>query len=579
MIKLLRFMKPYRMILALVLVLAFAKSMATLYLPTLMADIVDKGIAQNDIGYIWRTGGLMLLVTIGGVICAIIGSFYAARVATGFGKIIRAQIFNRVAKFSLHEFDKMSTASLITRTTNDTTQVQQVWIVILGFMITAPMMMIGGIILAVAKDATLSWILVVVIPILVAAIVIIMRKAIPLFRVMQVKLDKLNLILDEGLSGVRVIRAFDHMRYEERRFDEANLDLTNVAIRVNRIVAWLMPIMMLVLNVSSVAILWFGAIRINNNQMQVGALFAFLQYAMLILFGLLMVSMLFIMLPRAAASADRINEVLAMEPEIEDAEQVKRADEMKGYIEFQDVTFSYPGAEEPALNNISFSARPGEVTAIIGGTGAGKSTLVSLIPRFYDIDSGHILVDGVDVREMAQKDLRAKIGFVPQKAVLFSGTIAENIRYGKEDASDEEVQHAAEVAQATEFISEMKDGYDSVLAQGGTNVSGGQKQRLSIARALVRKPEIYVFDDTFSALDFKTDARLRSALKRETLDSTVLIVAQRVSTVMDADQIIVLDEGRIAGIGTHRALMQSSEVYREIVTSQLSMEEIAEEIA
>src|SRR6266566_941930 len=579
MIKLLRFMKPYRMILVLVLVLAFAQSMANLYLPTLMADIVDKGIAQNDIGYIWRTGGLMLLVTIGGVICAIIGSFYAARVATGFGKIIRAQIFNRVAKFSLHEFDKMSTASLITRTTNDTTQVQQVWIVILGFMITAPMMMIGGIILAIAQDATLSWILVVVIPILVAAIVIIMRKAIPLFRVMQVKLDKLNLILDEGLSGVRVIRAFDRMRYEERRFDEANLDLTDVAIRVNRITAWLMPIMMLVLNISSVAILWFGAMRINNNQMQVGALIAFLQYAMQILFGLLMVSMLFIMLPRAAASADRINEVLVMEPEIEDAEQVKQADEIKGYVEFQDVTFSYPGAEEPALNNISFSARPGEVTAIIGGTGAGKSTLVSLIPRFYDIDSGHILVDGVDVREMAQKDLRAKIGFVPQKAVLFSGTIAENIRYGKEDASDEEVHYAAEVAQATEFISEMKDGYDSAIAQGGTNVSGGQKQRLSIARALVRNPEIYVFDDTFSALDFKTDAQLRAALKRETLDSTVLIVAQRVSTVMDADQIIVLDEGRIAGIGTHRALMRSSEVYREIVTSQLSMEEIAEEIA
>ena len=579
MIKLLRFMKPYRMIVVLVLVLAFAQSMANLYLPTLMADIVDKGIVTGDTGYIWRTGGLMLLVTIGGVICAIIGSFFAARVATGFGKIIRAQIFNRVAKFSLHEFDTVSTASLITRTTNDTTQVQQVWIIILGIMITAPMMMIGGIILAVAQDATLSWILVVVIRVLVAAIVVLMRKAIPLFRVMQTKLDKLNLILDEGLTGVRVIRAFDRMKYEERRFDEANLDLTNVAIRVNRIIASLMPIMMLVLNVSSVAILWFGAIRINNGQMQVGALIAFLQYAMQILFGLLMVSMMFIMLPRAAASADRINEVLAMEPEIEDAEQVKRADEMKGYVEFQDVTFSYPGAEEPALNNISFSAEPGEVTAIIGGTGAGKSTLVSLIPRFYDIDSGHLLVDGVDIREMAQQDLRAKIGFMPQKAVLFSGTIAENIRYGKEDASDEEVEHAAEVAQATEFISEMKDGYDSVIAQGGTNVSGGQKQRLSIARALVREPEIYVFDDSFSALDFKTEARLRGALKRETLDATVLIVAQRVSTVMDADQIVVLDEGRVAGIGTHRALMRSCEVYREIVTSQLSMEEIAEEIA
>jgi ATP-binding cassette subfamily B multidrug efflux pump len=396
---------------------------------------------------------------------------------------------------------------------------------------------------------------------------------------MQKKLDKLNLILDEGLTGVRVVRAFDRQKYEEQRFDEANLDLTNVAIRVNRLVASLMPIMMLVLNVSSIAILWFGAIRINNGQMQVGALIAFLQYAMLILFALLMISMMFIMLPRAAASADRINEVLEIEPEIKDADQVKRADKQKGYVEFQNVTFSYPGAEEPALSHISFSAAPGEVTAIIGGTGSGKSTLVSLIPRFYDIDSGHLLVDGVDVREMAQEHLRSKIGFVPQKAVLFSGTVAENIRYGKEDATDEEVRHAADVAQATEFISEMKDGFDSIIAQGGTNVSGGQKQRLSIARALVRKPEIYVFDDTFSALDFKTDARLRAALKKETLDATVLIVAQRVNTVMDADQIIVLEEGRIAGIGTHRELMRSNEVYLEIVSSQLSLEEIAEEIA
>ncbi len=336
---------------------------------------------------------------------------------------------------------------------------------------------------------------------------------------------------------------------------------------------------MLCLNVSSVAILWFGAIRINNGQMQVGALIAFLQYAMQILFALLMVSMMFIMLPRAAASADRINEVLDMEPEINDPEQVKLADEQRGYVEFQDVTFSYPGAEEPALSNISFSARPGEVTAIIGGTGAGKSTLVSLIPRFYDIDSGRILVDGVDVREMSQENLRAKIGFVPQKTVLFSGTIAENIRYGKEDASDEEIRHAAEVAQASEFIQAMPDGFDSVIAQGGTNVSGGQKQRLSIARALVRRPEIYIFDDSFSALDFKTDARLRAALKKETRESTVFIVSQRVSTVMDADQIIVLEDGRVAGIGTHRELMKTCEVYRDIVSSQLSVEEIAEEIA
>ncbi len=582
MIKLLRFMKPYRPVLVLVVVLAFLQAMANLYLPTLFANIVDNGIIKGDTGYIWRTGGIMLLITLAGTIAAVVGIFFSSQVATGFGKIIRARLFTHVSQFSLHEFDSVSTSSLITRTTNDTTQVQQVMILALNMMITAPFTLIAGIILALNQDVGLTWILVVVIPILVGTIVLLMSQAIPLFRIMQKKLDKLNLILDEGLTGVRVVRAFDRQKYEEHRFDEANLDLTNVAIKVNRLVASLMPIMMLCLNFSSVAILWFGAIRINNGQMQVGALIAFLQYAMLILFALLMISMMFIMLPRAAASADRINEVLAIEPEIKDTDHVKRADKQKGYVEFQNVTFSYPGAEEPAISHISFSAVPGEVTAIIGGTGSGKSTLVSLIPRFYDIDDGtggHLLADGVDVREMSQEHLRSKIGFVPQKAVLFSGTVAENIRYGKEDATDEEVRHAADVAQATEFISEMQDGFNSVIAQGGTNVSGGQKQRLSIARALVRKPEIYVFDDSFSALDFKTDSRLRAALKQETRESTVLIVSQRVSTIMDADQIIVLDEGRIAGIGTHRDLMRSSEVYREIVSSQLSLEEIAEEIA
>src|SRR5712691_2877660 len=582
MIKLLRFIKPYRIAVALIVALAFVQAMANLYLPTLMADIVDKGIAKGDTGYIWQIGGLMTLVTIGGTIAAVVGIFFSSQVSTGLGRIIRARLFTHVAQFSLHEFDTVSSSSLITRTTNDTTQVQQVLIIALNVMITAPFTLIAGIILAINQDVGLSWILVVIIPVLVASIIILMSKAIPLFRTMQTKLDKINLILDEGLTGVRVVRAFDRQKHEEQRFDEANLDLTNVAIRVNRLVASLMPIMMLCLNLSSIAILWFGAIRINNGQMQVGALIAFLQYAMLILFALLMISMMFIMLPRAAASADRINEVLAIEPEIKDTDHVKQADKQKGYVEFQNVTFSYPGAEEPALSHISFSAVPGEVTAIIGGTGSGKSTLVSLIPRFYDIDNGtggHLLADGVDVREMSQEHLRSKIGFVPQKAVLFSGTVAENIRYGKEDATDEEVRYAADVAQATEFISEMQDGFNSVIAQGGTNVSGGQKQRLSIARALVRKPEIYVFDDSFSALDFKTDSRLRAALKQETRESTVLIVSQRVSTIMDADQIIVLDEGRIAGIGTHRDLMRSSEVYREIVSSQLSSEEIAEEIA
>lgn len=575
MIRLFRFLRPYRMTLVLVIALAFAQAFANLYLPTLMANIVDTGIVKGDTNYILRVGGVMLLITVAGMLCAIVGSYYGARVAIGFGRLVRGKLFQRVEQFSLHEFDTVSTASLITRTTNDTTQVQQVLVIILNMMISAPLMAVGGIILAINQDAGLSWILVVIIPILLVSILLIMGRAIPLFRVIQSKLDKLNLILDEGLAGVRVIRAFDRNNYELRRFDGANQDLTDVSIRVNRIVAIMMPLMFFILNMSSIAIVWFGAGRINAGQMQVGALIAFLQYAMQILFALLMLSMMFIMLPRAAASADRINQVLDIEPEIKDAETVQDADSECGYVEFQDVTFSYPGAEEPAISNVSFQAHPGEVTAIIGGTGSGKSTLVSLIPRFYDIDTGRILVDGVDISKMSQHHLREKIGFVPQKAVLFSGTIAENIRYGKEDATDAEVQHAADTAQASEFITDMADGLDSVIAQGGNNVSGGQKQRLSIARALVRKPELYVFDDSFSALDFKTEAQLRAALKREALDATVLIVAQRVSTVMDADQIIVLDEGRIVGVGTHRALMQSSEVYREIVTSQLSLEEVA----
>src|SRR5229473_4934730 len=463
MIKLLRYIKPYRGLLVLVVILAAAQALGNLYLPNLFADIVNNGIVKGDTGYIWRLGGLMLLVTMGGTIAAVVGIFFSSRVATGFGKIIRAKIFSHVEQFSLHEFDTVSTSSLITRTTNDTTQVQQVTIVMLNMMITAPITLVAGIILALNQDVGLSWILVVVIPVLVATIILLMTKAIPLFRAMQVKLDRLNLVLDEGLTGVRVVRAFDRQRFEERRFDEANLELTSIAIRVNRLIALLMPVMMLCLNVSSVAILWFGAMRINSGQLQLGALIAFLQYAMQILFALLMVSMMFIMLPRAAASADRINEVLDIQPEINDPDQVKLADEQRGYVEFQDVTFSYPGAEEPALSNISFSARPGEVTAIIGGTGSGKSTLVSLVPRFYDVDSGRILVDGVDVREMAQEHLRAKIGLVPQKTVLFSGTIAENIRYGKEDASDDEIRHAAEVAQASDFILAMRDGFDSAI--------------------------------------------------------------------------------------------------------------------
>ena len=575
MFRLLRLIKPYRLLLAAVLTLAFLQAMANLFLPTIMADIVDKGILTGDSGYIVRRGALMLVVAVCGTACAVTASFFSSRIAIGFGRIVRDRIFSHVEHFSLHEFDRFSTASLITRTTNDTTQIQQVLTMIFNMTITAPLMIIGGVILAFSQDASLTWVLVGAMPMVAALFLLIMRRAIPLFQAIQVKLDKLNLILDEVLSGVRVIRAFDRSAHENRRFDAANLDLTDTSIKVNRTVAFMMPGMMATLNLTSLAILWFGSIRVDAGEMQIGSLIAFLQYSAFILWSVLMMTVMFIMLPRAAASATRINEVLAVAPEIEDPAQPRAAEAEHGYVQFDHVTFSYPGAEEPALCDVSFSAGPGEVTAIIGSTGSGKSTLVSLIPRFYDVDQGRVLVDGVDVRDMRQLELRAKIGFVPQKAVLFTGSIADNVRYGKLDASEAEVQQAARTAQATEFVSGMAEGFESAVAQGGLNLSGGQKQRLSIARALVKRPEIYVFDDSFSALDFATDARLRSALKDETAGATVFIVSQRVGTIMDADRIIVLDDGRVAGIGRHHELLERCEVYREIVESQISLEEAA----
>lgn len=577
MLKLFRFLQRYRLFVVLVLIFVFLQTLSDLYLPTLMADIVDIGLQNGDTAYIWKIGGYMLLIAAAGGICSIAASYFSSKAAVGFGKTVRSKVFAHVENFSLQEFDKIGTASLITRTTNDITQVQQVLIMILRMMVMAPMMCIGGIIMAISKDAKLSLILVVVLPVLAGAIWAVVRKGIPLFKAMQLKIDKLNLVLREGLTGIRVIRSFDRIDYENKKFDNANADLTNTAVKVNKIMAVLMPLMMLVMNLSTVAIIAIGGIRIDSGDLQVGSLMAFIQYAMQIMFSLLMVSMMLVMIPRAQASAVRINEVLDMAVTMKDKAESEFAStgSKKGYVEFSGVTFSYPGAEQPALSDITFSAGPGEVTAIIGGTGAGKSTLVSLIPRFYDIDAGTILVDGVDIRDVSQQSLRQKIGFVPQKAVLFTGTVTDNIKYGKEDATEEQVRHAAEIAQASDFIQAMEQGYDSTIAQGGNNVSGGQKQRLSIARALIRRPEIYVFDDSFSALDFKTDAKLRAALKSETIDSTVLLVAQRVSTVMDADRIIVLDDGRVAGIGNHRELMQTSEVYREIVSSQLSEEEIA----
>lgn len=579
MIKLLRFLKPYQMLVAIVVILAIAQTAANLYLPNLTSDIINNGIGKFNTGYIQRTGILMVLVAIGGTLCSVIGVFFASQVASGMAQTLRAELFRRVQHFSLHEFDTISTASLITRTTNDTTQIQQLMVMTLTFLITAPITLVIGTILALDQDVELSWVLIATMPILVGVILFLLTRAVPLFTAMQAKLDKLNLILDENLTGVRVVRAFNRIAHEEERFDTANRDVTDIAIRVNQLIATMMPVMMLMINLSQVAIIWFGSQRVGHGTLQIGAMFAFMQYAMQILFSLLMVALMFIMIPRAEASATRINEVLAMQPEIVDPKAEGRPTRVRGTIEFQDVTFSYHGAEAPALSNIAFCAAPGKVTAIIGGTGAGKSTLVNLIPRFYDVDCGRILVDGVDTREMTQEHLRSKIGFVPQKAVLFSGTISDNLRYGKPDATEEEIQSAADTAQATEFISQMPDKFDSKIAQGGTNVSGGQMQRISIARALVRKPEIYVFDDTFSALDYKTDANLRAALKKQTRDATVLIVAQRVSTVMDADQIIVLDDGRVAGIGTHHELMKTCDVYSGIVSSQLSATEIAHEAA
>lgn len=577
MLKLFRYLRPYGWLIALVMSLILLQSLSELYLPTLMADIVNHGVVEGNTGYIWKMGGFMLVVALVGAGVSILASYYASHISSGFGRIVRGKVFEHAENFSLQEFDKIGTASLITRTTNDINQVQQVLMMMLRMMVMAPMMCIGGIIMALYKDAKLTLVLLAALPILALTIWLIASKGMPYFKAIQKKLDRLNLVLREGLTGIRVIRSFNRTEHEKERFTEANRDLMATSIKVNQIMAFMMPMMMLIMNFSTIAIVWFGGWRIDSGDMLVGDLMAFIQYAMQIMFSLLMLSMMFVMVPRASVSAVRINEVLDMQAGVRDRAQAggRGRLEEEGTVEFDRVTFHYPGAEKPALDNISFTAHPGEVTAVIGGTGSGKSTLIHLIPRFYDVLKGSVRVGGRDVRDMTQEELRARMSLVPQKAVLFTGTVADNIRYGKEDATDEEIRKAAETAQALEFIEGMPEGFQSVLAQGGANLSGGQKQRLSIARALVRKPNVYLFDDSFSALDYKTDARLRAALKEETKDAAVIIVAQRVSTVMDADRIIVLDEGRVAGIGTHKELMERCGVYREIVSSQLTEEEIA----
>ncbi|MDE0582477.1 ABC transporter ATP-binding protein/permease [Planococcus sp. A6] len=574
MIKILKNLSPYKWIVLGVVALVFAQSMAELFLPTLMADIIDNGVVQGNIPYIWRIGGWMLLVSAIGAIAAVFASYYSAKAAMGLGRDLRQKVFKHVGQFSLQEFDEVGTASLITRTTNDITQVQQVVIMMLRMVISAPVMLVGGLILAISKDARLSLVIIGAMPILAVSILLILKYGMPLFQQVQKQLDGLNLVVRENLTGIRVIRAFNRETEEKARMQKANRELADVSIKVNKVMAFLMPVMMLVMNMTVVAVIWFGGIRISNGAMQIGDLMAFIQYVMMIMFALVMASFMFVMIPRAAVSAKRINEVLEMQPAFKD-DGTEKADRERGTLEFEDVTFYYPGASEPALSHISFTAKPGEITALIGGTGSGKSTLVNLVPRFYEATSGTIRVNGVDIREASQQEIRSKIGFVPQKSILFTGTIADNIRFGKQEASQAELDQAASVAQAQEFINRMEGSYAAQIEQGGSNLSGGQKQRLSIARALIRKPDLYIFDDSFSALDYKTDAKLRKALKNETKNATVLLVAQRVSTVVDADRILVLEKGRVVGMGTHDELLESNEVYREIALSQLSEEEIA----
>ncbi|MCW42601.1 ABC transporter ATP-binding protein [Listeria monocytogenes serotype 4a] len=567
-------LKPYWLSITAVLVLTFGQVIGQLYLPTLMSNIIDKGVVTGDTDYIWSTGMKMLLISFASVILSVIVVYLASRISMGFGKDLRDKIFTKVEDFSLQEFDKVGTSSLITRTTNDVVQIQNVLYMMMRLMVMAPIMLLGGIIMAVGRDAKLSLIFVVVLPLLLLLVVILGGKAMPMFKSLQKKMDKLNRVIREGLTGIRVVRSFNRNEDELEKFEEANADYATTAIKVNRLLSLMSPLMMLLMNLTSIAIVWIGSIFIGNGDMQVGDLMAFIQYAMQIMMSFMMLSAVFIMIPRAGASAERINEVLDMNAEILNPENPKTSTP-PAKLSFENVSFRYEGAEKPVIEDITFEANAGETVAIIGSTGAGKSTLINMIPRFYDVESGVVKINGIDVREMDQSSLRQKIGLVPQKAVLFTGTIASNMRYGKEDATDEEIWAALRTAQAENFVSKLANGLGSRVEQGGNNFSGGQKQRLSIARSLIRKPEIYIFDDSFSALDFKTDAKLREALKAETTEAVTLIVAQRITSVVNSDQIIVMNEGKIAGIGTHEELKESNQIYQEIMRSQLSEEEIA----
>ncbi len=578
MIGLLRtYLRPYARQLALVLVLLFVQAIANLYLPTLNADIINFGIAKGDNGYIVSTGAFMLLVTLLNGLAAVVGVYWGARVAMGFGRDVRSAIFRQVEAFSQVEVNRFGPASLITRNTNDVQQVQMLVFMALAVMVSAPILAVGGIILALEQDVPLSGLLVVILPLMGAVIGTVMRRAVPLFRAMQVKLDRINQVMRETLAGIRVIRAFVRSRHEEERFEEANLDLFRTSLSVNRLFAITIPTMTAILNLSTVAVMWFGAGRVEDGGMPIGNLTAFLQYLMQILFAVLMAVLMFVFVPRAAVSAGRIQEVLQTEPSIRDPERPvipEPGAAPRGLVELENVTFGYPGAEEPVLRDVSLVARPGETTAIVGSTGSGKTTLLNLIPRFYDAAVGSVRVDGVDVRDLDRADLWARLGVVPQRAFLFSGTVASNLRYGDESASDEQLWAALEIAQARDFVEEM-GGLEAGISQGGTNVSGGQRQRLAIARAIVKRAEVYLFDDCFSALDFGTESRLRAALRRSLSGVTQIVVAQRIASVMNADRIVVLDAGQVVGTGTHAELLATNQTYQEIVYSQLTSSEAA----
>ncbi|MFE1547487.1 ABC transporter ATP-binding protein [Streptomyces sp. NPDC058718] len=568
-------LRPYRKPIALLVLLQFLQTCASLYLPTLNADIIDNGVVAGDTGYILRFGALMVGVSIVQVVCNIGAVYYGARTASALGRDVRGAIFDRVQSFSARELGHFGAPSLITRTTNDVQQVQMLVLMAFTLMVSAPIMCVGGIVMALGQDVPLSAVLLAVVPVLGISVTLIVRRMRPLFRTMQERLDTVNRVLREQITGNRVIRAFVKDGYEEERFRRANADLTDVSMATGRLMALMFPVVMTVVNVSSVAVVWFGAHRIDSGGMQIGALTAFLAYLMQIVMAVMMATFMFMMVPRAEVCAERIEEVLATESSVvPPAEPVTTLDR-RGHLEVKSADFRYPGAEESVLKDVGLVARPGETTAIIGSTGSGKSTLLGLVPRLFDATGGEVLVDGVDVRKLDPVLMAKTVSLVPQKPYLFSGTVATNLRYGKPDATDEELWHALEVAQAADFVRKLENGLNAPIAQGGTNVSGGQRQRLAIARTLVQKPEIYLFDDSFSALDYETDALLREALRRETAESTVVIVAQRVATIRDADRIVVLDEGRVVGTGRHQELMAENETYREIVLSQLTEAEAA----